>query len=455
MRLAVFGLAAVALTTTATVLIPPPTPGLNCALCLDDLDSQTGCGKRPNKTHWDPECLCSPENAWLAKGCNNACKGISFAKDLTCIWDNPAAKQQDTIAARGPYVGCAVCLQDAELNLGCAGDPADPNFNFGCLCQEPGFSTKVKGCNLFCADTPLNLDVQCPKAAPFAQRDLTDDDPRSCVLCLELASAQTSCKPSVDGFDFKCLCEADKSEWVSGCTDFCANTPNDLHAHCRAPYQTIAPGFPLTAAITPRGTIGNPKQTVDPHFGFCGPKGTNCKTTVRAPPAAEKYHHGYNLGNSVFDNNPYGPPPPTGAPIPKNSVPHRGNPSTLPLASGRFGFCGPSGINCRLEDTKPSAQAEAMMMVRENLTTTMGLNGSFTTTAQAVPGPSGVGNVTTTTIADAPTITHTHITTDAQDSMQIATPTQTASVQQGSAVLVIGKSVAEILLGAVAVAFLV
>lgn len=38
--------------------------------------------------------------------------------------------------------------------------------------------------------------------------------------------------------------------------------------------------------------------------------------------------------------------------------------------------------------------------------------------------------------------------------MQIATPTQTAGVQQGSAVLNVGKSV-EILLGAVAVAFLV
>lgn len=156
---------------------------------------------------------------------------------------------------------------------------------------------------------------------------------------------------------------------------------------------------------------------MDPHFGFCGPKGTNCKTTVRAPPAAEKYHHGYGLGNNVFDNNPYGPPPPTGAPIPKNSIPHRGNPSTMPLASGRFGFCGPSGINCRLEDTKPSAQAEGMIMVRDNLTTTMGLNASFTTTTQAVPGPSGVGNVTATTvittpaIQGAPTITHTQITT--------------------------------------------
>lgn len=100
-------------------------------------------------------------------------------------------------------------------------------------------------------------------------------------------------------------------------------------------------------------------------------------------------------------------------------------------------------------------------MVRDNLTTTMGLNASFTTTTQAVPGPSGVGNVTATTvittpaIQGAPTITHTQITTEAQDSMQIATPTQTAGVQQGSAVLNVGKSVAEILLGAVAVAFLV
>ncbi|KAM3421205.1 hypothetical protein BST61_g1614 [Cercospora zeina] len=385
MHFAVVGLAVVALTTTATVLIPPPTPGLNCALCLDDLNSLTGCGRRPDKPHFDPECLCSPENAKFASNCNNSCKGVRFAKDITCIWSNEVAKQEHSITARGPY-GCAICLQDAERKVGCVDDPSNPNFNFDCLCQEPGFSTNVKDCNLFCADTPLNLDNQCPKPtpAPFAEREVADNDPRP------------------------------------------------------AP----SPALPVTALITPRGTIGNPKQTVDPHFGFCGPKGSNCKSTVRAPPAAEKYHYGYDSGNNVFDNNPYGPPRPTITPLPKGSVPHHGNPSTMQRASGRFGFCGPSGSNCRVGDAEhSSSSALALPMI------------------MAVSGPSGVVNVTTiitTPAGDAnPTVTHTHIHWEAQDSMHSATATPTPGLQQGSAGLDVSKNVAEILLGAVAIAALV
>ncbi|KAI5357437.1 hypothetical protein Slin15195_G037990 [Septoria linicola] len=257
----------------------------SCTLCLEQAARQTHCENNdPSKPGFDFDCLCyGPGYTDITKGCANSCKDTDYHFDSQCLKVDKLIKKDAALTARGPY-GCAVCLQEAEIKTDCVNDPSDPNFNFDCLCRKAAYET-TSDCNLFCADTALNIDTKC-KAPALAERAVSAGSSRECTLCLEAASAKTSCAdPSTPGFDFDCLCLASVFDEVVGCTAFCDGTPNDLHSQCRAASGvTFTPLKPPSSTLAPRAI--DPTATKSPRFGFCGPKGINCKSTEQVLPAA-------------------------------------------------------------------------------------------------------------------------------------------------------------------------
>lgn len=176
---------------------------------------------------------------------------------------------------------------------------------------------------------------------------------------------------------------------AAACTEFCIPI---LEAQCSLSQMTLSP---RTAQL----------QTSNPGFGFCGPKGTNCKSTESAHSSSSSHH------------SP--PSPPIKPLMDRRQQPHHHHHkdhkhsrsanwphhSGAQTASGMFGFCGVSGSNCRAEENKQQQQQQ------ETTTSTTSSSSDATvttmTTMMAIQIPSSRIAATTATATTTPVIHHT------------------------------------------------
>ncbi|EMF07988.1 uncharacterized protein SEPMUDRAFT_136827 [Sphaerulina musiva SO2202] len=371
-----------------------------CTLCLEHAASQTQCeASDSSETNFDFECLCL-KTAFriITRGCSGFCEGTQYSLESQCRLDNGTPR--NAIDRRAAFVegdarSCNLCLEQAARQTYCVNNNSSiSGYDFHCLCKEPGFSEYTEGCTDFCRATEYDIEIQCSKIRECPVCNI--DEVRKCERCLEDTSstttATTSCNLAPDA-DISGLFESANIEFTAAaCTEFCIAI---LEAQCSLSQMTLSP---RTAQL----------QTSNPGFGFCGPKGTNCKST-------ESAH-----SSSSSSSSHHSPPSPPIKPLMNRKQqqqqhqhqhhkdhkhsrsanwPHHSGAQT---ASGIFGFCGVSGSNCRAEENKQQQQQQ------ETTTSTTSSSSDATvttmtamTTMMAIQIPSSRTAATTATTATA------------------------------------------------------